>query len=54
MNQLNIPANIDLFKINNDVVLVFLLLTYFTLLLLTNFTPFSSVFIVDFEQVNVS
>ena len=30
----------------NDVVLVFLLLTYFT--------PFSCVSIVDFEQVNVS
>ena len=30
----------------NDVVLVFLLLTYFT--------PFSSVAIVDFEQVNIS
>ena len=61
------PANICLFKVNNrntskgcenmikvnnkishDVVLVFLLLT------LTYVTPFSSVFVVDFEQVNVS
>ena len=40
-----------MFKGNNktpDVVLVFLLLT------LTYFTPFSSVSIVDFEQVNFS
>ena len=61
------PANICLFKVNNrntskgcenmfkvnnkisyDVVLVFLLLT------LTYVTPFSSVSVVDFEQVNVS
>ena len=32
----------------NNVILVFLLLT------LTYFTPFYSVFVVDFEQVNVS
>ena len=32
----------------NDVVLVFLLLT------LNNFTPFSSIYIVDFGQVDVS
>ena len=38
-------ANSYLFKVN-DVVLVFLLLTYFT--------PFSSVSIVDFEQGKVS
>ena len=37
-----------MFKDVNDVVLVFLLLT------LTNFTPFSSVSIIDFEQGNIS
>ena len=45
----NYPANIYLFKINNrNTRKRFLLLT------LNNFTPFSSVPIVDFEQVNVS
>ena len=48
------PANIYLFNVNNtytrrtiDVVLVSLLLT------LNIFTPFSSVFIVEFEQANI-
>ena len=43
---------VKLFKVNNknasDVILVFLLLT------MNNFTPFSSVSIIDFKQINVS
>ena len=43
---------VKLFKVNNknasDVILVFLLLS------MNNFTPFSSVSIIDFKQINVS